>query len=619
MGEKTDYIQLVERARLGDEESMNRLAEAARERLRVYVYRLVLREDAVQDILQETILEMFKILSKLRRADRFWSWLYGIATNKVHRYHRTEQYQRKVCMSAADNENGRTNKQEGLENLVSSELKQIVSGAMKKLSTRHRAVLIMRCYDDMAYSEIAESLGCSEFGTRMLFCRAKRALQKQLCRHGFGRGSLLAALIVFGKMTAPSEAAAADVSVTTATMNAGVAASVTGFWASKATVVSLTTVAVIGVGTAVTTSVIDRDGWTKAGAGGSKSSHVMALSGPQSGSGEQCWYYYPSNGEGAVMMRLVKGAGNGGRSYCRHLQNEDGNYYFDKAGNTIHIENCRMWEGDLSVRRLPSDSAQLSEFLSKIDGRVGNVGYVGGGTDGLLVVVKQGGKGQEPSQVTYHHNVLDEEYFRYDWPVGAGVVDNRDKMHRRGWTYFRISGEINGQAVSGTGRLPFVYSASEKRPAWVRLQIGPVVIVDNGRGAHVSGSSDLSGRYEGGSFFEGLARPWMGLHTIDTIRRDAALHGIPFESRYIDDGRKAQIVLQAEQGRMVYTVDMGRDIIESIEFSRGDGSGGKLGFSYMEEVNHADASFAEPRTGGHGRLRRSAGVTWLLELARSRH
>ncbi len=79
----------------------------------------------------------------------------------------------------------------------------------------------MRCYDNMAYSEIAESMGCSEFSTRMLFVRAKKALQKELLSNGFSRGSLLAALIVFGKMTAPSKAAAAQLTVPAAALKVG--------------------------------------------------------------------------------------------------------------------------------------------------------------------------------------------------------------------------------------------------------------------------------------------------------------------------------------------------------------------------------------------------------------
>ena len=52
MGDKENYIQLVEQARSGDEESMSRLAERVRGPLCMYVHRLTLDNDLTQDILQ---------------------------------------------------------------------------------------------------------------------------------------------------------------------------------------------------------------------------------------------------------------------------------------------------------------------------------------------------------------------------------------------------------------------------------------------------------------------------------------------------------------------------------------------------------------------------------------
>ena len=37
-------------------------------------------------------------------------------------------------------------------------------------------------------------------------------------------------------------------------------------------------------------------------------------------------------------------------------------------------------------------------------------------------------------------------------------IDNRDTMHKRGWTYFTISGKINNRDITGEGRICFVYS-----------------------------------------------------------------------------------------------------------------------------------------------------------------
>ena len=87
MESDTDHARLVEQAQLGDEKCLEQLTRAAQERLRVDVYRLTLDAELTGDIVQETILEMLKILSELKEADKFWPWLYRIALNKI-RHHR---------------------------------------------------------------------------------------------------------------------------------------------------------------------------------------------------------------------------------------------------------------------------------------------------------------------------------------------------------------------------------------------------------------------------------------------------------------------------------------------------------------------------------------------------
>lgn len=191
MAQQSCQIELISRAKLGDKQCLGQLAGQARERLRTYVYRLTQRDDLAQEIVQETLLEMCKVLGKLKNDDLFWPWLYGIAVNKLRRHYRTEQTQKRLAVSSAKRKVRLENRQDGLENLVSEELKQIVLGAVKKLRTRHKAVLIMRCYDGMTYSEIAASMGCSEVSMRMLFSYAKRALQRELSRKGFSKSSLL--------------------------------------------------------------------------------------------------------------------------------------------------------------------------------------------------------------------------------------------------------------------------------------------------------------------------------------------------------------------------------------------------------------------------------------------
>ena len=62
MKKNVDYVSLVERAQLGDKQSLERLTELAEERLREDVSRITLNPDLTQDIVQEILLEMLKKL-----------------------------------------------------------------------------------------------------------------------------------------------------------------------------------------------------------------------------------------------------------------------------------------------------------------------------------------------------------------------------------------------------------------------------------------------------------------------------------------------------------------------------------------------------------------------------
>ncbi len=92
--------------------------------------------------------------------------------------------------------------------------------------------------------------------------------------------------------------------------------------------------------------------------------------------------------------------------------------------------------------------------------------------------------------------------------------------------------------------------------------------------------------------FAGLSRPWMGLHTIDTVRRDAAQKRIWFETRYNKSSGKVLVALKTKDGRIVYTIDMEKDVVESITFS-GD-TGGQLQFDYFQDIDSIGSEFAQP-------------------------
>lgn len=615
MDQQTYQIELIEKARQGDKNSLDQLAMQAKDRLHTYVLRMTQQEDLAQEIVQETLLEMFKVIGKLRDADRFWPWLYGIATNKLRRFYRTEATHRRVAAASLKQKASMHERQDGLENLVGDELKQIVSGAMKKLKTRHKAVLVMRCYDDMPYSEIAETMGCSEFSTRMLFLRAKRALQKELSKNGFGKGSFMAALVIFGKMTSPTKVAAAQVSVTAATLKVGVVAGTVGLATSKTAIVSLAAAGMLATGTAVMKPELFNLKTQEPKAQTALVQDINASGQNVKVSEEYQWFFPQGPGE-PVMMKATFGSVTNG-SYRKILQNQTGNYYYN--GNSVNKNNYHMYADDLSVRQLPTDDPQMAAFISQVEGKSRTIEHVNASGRNLLVVEPRNTKdGDNQPLAISHKNVPEEDYFQADWSATAQVIDNRDAMHKRGWTWYRVEGRINGKAIVGRGRIPFIYAERSEHSSWMELRTSDMILVDTGSDAYIyrEGSDNLE-IYPGGSFFKGLARPWMGLHAIDTIRRDAAKQQIRFETKYIEGTNKknAQVKLITDDVTFTYNIDLQTDIITEISFSTEMGLAGNLKFTYLQSIEGINAEFSVPR---RPRMRtvssQSDGLMWLSKL-----
>jgi hypothetical protein len=507
--------------------------------------------------------------------------------------------------------------EENVAELVNEEIKQSVIKAMRKLKFRHREILALRCYESKSYSQIADEMDCTELGARLLFFRAKKSLAKELARNGLGKGSLLLALVIIGKMTAPTKAAATGVSITAGTMYTGTAASVIGAVVSAKGITVLTAAAAITISSAVVGPKIAKTPSKDR----SVSRHILRPPVKTYEGMEECCYFFPEGISGPVMIRQIQRNEQKNKT-CRRLQNDSMNYYTN--GGKVFINNHRMWAEGLSVHRLPTDPKQLREFLSLVEGKSTEPDYVPC-TDrarNLLVTVRRDAeKSNNILETVRHYNVVEEEFFQYDWPEGTKRIDNRDAMHKRGWTYFEITGHLNGEDVVGYGRIPFVYKTYRSHYAWIRLKVGAELeIVDSVNGANIYGPNrKLLATYPSGSFMKGLARPWMGLHTIDTIRRDAAEKSIWFESKYSSGREKSEVTLSREHIKLVYAIDMKNDIVEKITFVRSDkntAAEDALQISYLQNIDQTPDEFTSPKVRTNSSLSKTPpGIQWLFRLA----
>jgi RNA polymerase sigma-70 factor (ECF subfamily) len=136
--------------------------------------KLTARTDRVDDLVQETWLDVLRQLPRLQDAAAFTAWLYRIAHGKAML-------------------DGRRN---GRELITTGEVEDVVDGqseptfspdeavrihaALDQLEPPHREVLVLRFLEEMSYEEIGQVVDCPVGTVRSRIHYAKTALKRLL-------------------------------------------------------------------------------------------------------------------------------------------------------------------------------------------------------------------------------------------------------------------------------------------------------------------------------------------------------------------------------------------------------------------------------------------------------
>jgi RNA polymerase sigma-70 factor (ECF subfamily) len=245
-------IQMVRQAQAGNMQSLSALAEQVRKKVYTYIFRLTLDYHLTQDLTQDTVLEMIKALPKLKvpHVNGFWGWIFRTALGKVQHHFRPQGARRLAQKTTSDETVLKSQASEDnspMKTLVSEEIRNVVLNAMKAIEFKYRNILVLRCFENLSYGQIAGIMGGSEVKARLLFFRAKHSLKSQLERRGFKRDSLLAALTIFADLTVQNgkKAVAGEV-VLASSLETGLGMSLAGLLTVKTAVTAACVLCIAG-------------------------------------------------------------------------------------------------------------------------------------------------------------------------------------------------------------------------------------------------------------------------------------------------------------------------------------------------------------------------------------
>ncbi|MFA5713874.1 MAG: sigma-70 family RNA polymerase sigma factor [Bacteroidales bacterium] len=156
----------------------NLLVDKYSERLYWHIRRMVLSHEETNDILQNSLIKVWKSLSKFRGESNLYTWLYRIATNETLTF--LNKKKRASFFSLSDNSRAIEEAVASDPYFEGSEIERRLREAILKLPERQRAVFTMRYFEELKYNEISEILGTTVGSLKASYHHAFKKIEQEL-------------------------------------------------------------------------------------------------------------------------------------------------------------------------------------------------------------------------------------------------------------------------------------------------------------------------------------------------------------------------------------------------------------------------------------------------------
>ena len=164
--------QLVTLARSGDQNAFGELAGQYQGPLFGYLYRLTGDTERSKDLLQDTLLQAFRDIGKVKGSLSFKAWLYRIATNNAYDYFRRQRLRSFLPFSTT-----KDRLRDQRDPMESLDTKMQVQQALLTVPPHLRVCLLLYFVDGYRQREIADMLGMKEDAVRKRVLRGSVAFR----------------------------------------------------------------------------------------------------------------------------------------------------------------------------------------------------------------------------------------------------------------------------------------------------------------------------------------------------------------------------------------------------------------------------------------------------------
>lgn len=177
-----DY-EVVKRAQSGDPAAFNELVLAYRKRILGTVFRLIGRQEDVEDVGQEVFLRLYYSLDQLRTAEVFEPWLYRLTVNAAYDYLRKQRRQPEARMADLSEEqvmaaDAAVSGRQALEEKQKTQIRELVAVLLGQVSEEDRILLTLKEVQGLSLKELEAIYKVNENALKVRLFRARQRVLK---------------------------------------------------------------------------------------------------------------------------------------------------------------------------------------------------------------------------------------------------------------------------------------------------------------------------------------------------------------------------------------------------------------------------------------------------------
>jgi RNA polymerase sigma-70 factor (ECF subfamily) len=174
-----DDAALVEECRRGDTRAFDQLVGKYQKPLFAVALRMTGDYDAADEVTQQAFVKAYERLSSFDPHYKFFSWLYRILVNGALDHLEDRKRHKGLDDQLPADDPGPAELQEQTEHDA------LLQAGLMELKAEHRAILILRHFEDLSYEEIGAVLDIPEKKVKSRLFSARLQLKDVLVKRGF--------------------------------------------------------------------------------------------------------------------------------------------------------------------------------------------------------------------------------------------------------------------------------------------------------------------------------------------------------------------------------------------------------------------------------------------------